>query len=79
MNTLTSRELSQIQDHLNLEALMVKKFRFTAEQTNDPQLRNLYQHAAQTHEKHFQMLMQHINQTGQSSTKAHAATSQTIQ
>lgn len=79
MNTLTTRELAYIQDHLTEEALMVKKFRSTALQTTDPQLRNLYEHAAQTHEKHFQMLMQHLNQTGLSSAKAHAATPQTIQ
>ncbi|MDA8212973.1 MAG: spore coat protein [Clostridia bacterium] len=79
MNTLTTRELSCIQDHLNQEALVVKKFRSTAQQTTDPQLRNLYEHAANTHEKHFKMLMQHLNQTNLASTQAHVASPQTIQ
>ena len=80
MNTLTDRELSHIQDHLNQEALMVKKFRFTAQQTTDPQLRNLYEYAANNHAKHFKMLMQHLNRTGPSVTQAYdPASPRTIQ
>lgn len=79
MNTLTSRELSHIQDHLTQEALMVKKFKFTAEQTTDPQLRKLYEHTAQTHEKHFKLLWQHLNDPSIAATQTNATKAQNIQ
>ncbi|MBE6590199.1 MAG: DUF1657 domain-containing protein [Ruminococcaceae bacterium] len=56
MASITSKELSAISDLLTMEENVCAKYRAYAAQTQDTQLKNLYEQMAGTHQRHFDEL-----------------------
>ena len=61
MPNLTSKELSAIEDQLNIEQLLVKKFQTVAQLTTDPQIRTKCENIAKKHQEHIGKLISHLN------------------
>ena len=61
MANLTEKELSDLEDQLNSESLLVKKFRAVAENSTDPALRGKCEQIAAKHKEHFDRLMTYLN------------------
>ena len=61
MANLTEKELSLLEDQLNSESLLVKKFRAVAENSTDPALRGKCEQIAAKHKEHFDRLMTYLN------------------
>lgn len=61
MTTMTSKELSALEDTLNSEMLLVKKYQSLANQCTDPQLKAICTEVAGKHQQHFNTLFQHLN------------------
>ena len=58
---LTTKELTAIEDALNHEQLLVKKFRNFASVAKDPAIQQQAEHLAERHQQHFNTLMGHLN------------------
>ncbi len=58
---LTSKELSYIEDQMNLEQLMVKKYKTLESMASDETVRMQIKNAADRHMQHFNKLMGHLN------------------
>ncbi len=50
---LTEKELSSINDLLNGEEQLVKKFQMLADSTNDQELKQTFTNISQKHQQHF--------------------------
>lgn len=61
MPNLTSKELSALEDQLNYEQILVKKYRSFASVCSDPQLRTKCEQVASRHQDHFNRLMGHLS------------------
>ncbi len=61
MANLTEKELSFLEDQLNAESLLVKKFRAVAENTTDPALKGKCEQISAKHKEHFDRLMTYLN------------------
>lgn len=61
MASLTSKELSAIEDQLSVEQNLVKKYKLYAQSSTDPQLRAKCEQVAAKHQGHFDKLMSHLN------------------
>lgn len=61
MANLTSKELSAIEDQLNCEQMLIKKFKAYAACATDPQIKASCENMAQRHKQHFDTLMGHLN------------------
>lgn len=61
MSNITSKELSALDDQLNLEQVLVKKYRTFANQCSDPQLKAKCNQIADRHQTHFDTLMNYLN------------------
>ena len=61
MANLTEKELSYLEDQLNSEALLVKKFRAVAENTSDPALKGKFEQISAKHKEHSDRLMTYLN------------------
>jgi hypothetical protein len=61
MPNLTTKELSALEDQLNYEQILVKKYRTFASGCTDPQLRTKCEQVACRHQDHFNRLMTHLN------------------
>ncbi|MGN0171593.1 MAG: spore coat protein [Acutalibacteraceae bacterium] len=61
MSSLTSKELSALEDELSAEQLLIKKYKTYAKLVSDPQLQNKCEQMAQKHQKHFDSLMGYLN------------------
>jgi hypothetical protein len=61
MANITSKELSALEDQLNYEQTLVKKYRSFADQCADPQLKNECSKVAAKHQSHFDRLMTHLS------------------
>lgn len=61
MANLTAKELSAIEDQLNMEQLLVKKYKTFAGMTMDAQLKTKCEQIAGKHQEHFNCLMGHLN------------------
>lgn len=61
MANLTEKELSFLEDQLNSESLLVKKFRAVAENSTAPALRGKCEQIAAKHKEHFDRLMTYLN------------------
>ncbi|MCI8553908.1 MAG: spore coat protein [Clostridiales bacterium] len=61
MANLTSRELGALEDVLDAELLLVKKYKSYAALSTDPQLRTQYEQLAGKHQNHFDRLMGFLN------------------
>lgn len=62
MPSLSSKEVSLIEDNLSQEQTMVQKFDFYAGQASDPEVKHLCQNLVSLHQKHSDMLLKHLNQ-----------------
>jgi len=61
MATLSAKELTAIEDQLGMEQVLVKKLRSYAELTTDPQLKMKCTQLADTHQRHYSRLLNHLN------------------
>ena len=61
MPSLTTKELSAIEDQLNYEQILVKKYHSFASQCSDPQLKTKCEQVATRHQDHFNRLMSHLS------------------
>lgn len=61
VGTISTKDLSILQDEMHSEALMYKKYSVYAGYFNDPQLRNVAQQAAGHHKQHFECLQNYLN------------------
>lgn len=61
MSHLSEKELSAINELLNEEDLLVKKFNMLAEQTSDQQIKSEFESIANKHKEHFNTLYQHLS------------------
>ena len=60
MTNLTTKELSALEDQLNSEMILVKKYRSFATLTTDAQLKTKYEGIAGQHLTHFNTLYKHL-------------------
>lgn len=60
MANLTSKELSALEDQLNQEQMLIKKFKAYAQAATDPQIKNSCEQIANQHKQHFDTLMGHL-------------------
>ncbi len=58
---LTSKELGSIEDQLNQEELLVRKFKHYAQCCSDPQLKQKCEQVAAMHQDHFTRLLNQLN------------------
>lgn len=58
---LTSKELSWLEDQMNLEQLLVKKYQAAENAATDEAVRSKMKSAAERHQQHFDKLMSHLN------------------
>jgi hypothetical protein len=61
MASITSKELSALEDQLNCEQVLVKKYHTFAGQCVDPQLKTKCEQVAARHQDHFNRLMTHLS------------------
>ncbi|MBC7765891.1 MAG: spore coat protein [Hyphomonadaceae bacterium] len=60
MPNITSKELSALEDQLNYEQMLVKKYRTFAGQCSDVALQNKCTQIANKHQEHFNKLMNYL-------------------
>lgn len=60
MANLTEKELSAIEDQLNCEQMLIKKYKGFAGIAQDPQIRDVCTQLAARHKQHFDTLMGHL-------------------
>lgn len=58
---LTSKELSWLEDQMNLEQLMVKKYNAAECAASDGAVKAKMKNAAERHQQHLDKLMGHLN------------------
>ncbi len=58
---LTTKELSSLEEQLEQEQLLVKKFKMYSEGCTDPQLKQKCEQIAARHQDHYTRLLNHIN------------------
>ena len=61
MATLTAKELSALEDQLNQEVTLIKKYRAYSNLCTDPSLKTVCDQVADMHQKHFDTLMTHLS------------------
>ncbi len=61
MANLTSKELSAIEDQLNCEQNLIKKYRAYAQAASDPAIKNTCEQIANQHKQHFDTLINHLS------------------
>jgi len=61
MPTLSTKELSYLNEKLNAEQVLIKKCHAWADQCTDQQLCAKYQTIAGKHQKHYDTLLGHLN------------------
>ena len=60
MANLTAKELSAIQDQLNCEQMLIKKYKAYAQVATDPQIKSTCEQLANQHKQHYNTLMGHL-------------------
>lgn len=60
MSQLSEKELGAINELLNEEELLVKKFQMLAQQTKDPGIKKEFEAIAKKHQGHFNMLYEQL-------------------
>ena len=58
---LTSKELSAIEDQLNMEQVLVKKYKLYANACTDQQLKTKCEQIAAQHQNHYTTLLNELN------------------
>ncbi|MDE5777157.1 MAG: hypothetical protein K2I10_01400 [Lachnospiraceae bacterium] len=61
MSQLSEKELSALNDLLNEEELLVKKFQMLATHTSDTSVKNQMNEIADRHQNHFNKLYDHLS------------------
>lgn len=61
MANLTAVEVHAIEDQLNSEQLLIKKYKTYANMTSDSQIRTTCEQIAAQHKAHFDKLMGHLS------------------
>lgn len=61
MATLTSKELTAIEDQLGIEENLVKKYKMYAEKSQDAQIKRKCEEIASKHQTHYNTLLGHLN------------------
>lgn len=61
MANLTSEELKALEDQLNCEQLLIKKYKSYAATASDPEIKTTCEQIAAQHRNHFDTLMRHLN------------------
>ena len=59
--SLSSKELLALEDQLNYEQVLVKKYKSFAVQCTDPQLKTKCEQIAARHQDHFNRLISHLS------------------
>ena len=60
MANLTEKELSALEDQLQMEQVLIKKYKGYAGIAQDPQIRDLCTRLASQHKQHYDTLMGHL-------------------
>ncbi len=60
MGNLTAKELSAIEDQLNSEQNLIKKYKAYAQAASDPQIKSTCEQIANQHKQHFDTLMGYL-------------------
>ena len=60
MGQLSEKELSVLSEALADEELLIKKFQMLASQTNDTEIKNMYERISKQHQGHFNALYAHL-------------------
>ena len=60
MANLTEKELTALEDQLNCEQVLIKKYRGYAAIAQDQQIRDVCTQLADRHKQHFDTLMGHL-------------------
>ena len=60
MANLTSKELSALEDQLNREQVLIKKYKAYAQAASDPQIKTTCEQIAAQHKQHYDTLMGHL-------------------
>ena len=60
MPNITSEELKALEDQLNCEQLLIKKYKNYAQMASDPQIKTTCEQIAAQHKTHFDTLMGHL-------------------
>ena len=60
MPNLTKKELSALEDQLNSEQLLIKKYKSYAQCAADPQIKATCEQLAAQHKTHFDTLIGHL-------------------
>ncbi|MEG0978521.1 MAG: spore coat protein [Oscillospiraceae bacterium] len=61
MASLTVEELHAIEEQLNFEQILVKKFRTYASMTSDPQIKTTCEQIAAQHKCHYDIIMGYLS------------------
>ena len=61
MANITSKELSAIEDQLNYEQLLIKKYKNYAEMCQEAGLKTTCEQLAAQHKNHYNTIMNYIN------------------
>lgn len=64
---ITTKDLAYLRDALSWELELVKKFHHFAQETQNPQVKNIIARAAQMHQRHYQILLKHLNPSNSAS------------
>lgn len=62
MPSLTSKELSAIEDQLGVEQTLIKKYQSYAAMSNDSQIKTKCEQIASLHQQHYNTLLQLLSQ-----------------
>ena len=60
MSQLSEKELSLLNELLNDEQLLTKKFKMLASQAQDPEIKQKYERISEQHQGHFNALYAHL-------------------
>ena len=60
MSQLSEKDLSVLTEALADEEVLVKKFQMLAAQTNDTEIKNMYERISKQHQGHFNALYAHL-------------------
>ena len=60
MQNITSKELTAIEDQLNSEQLLIKKYKYYATMCQDAQLKTTCENLAAQHKTHFDTIMSYL-------------------
>ncbi len=60
MANLTAKELSALEDQLNCEQMLIKKYKAYAQVASDPQIKTTCEQIAAQHKQHYDTLMGHL-------------------